>query len=68
MATKKAESSYGTATGESVEREIKAMNKGELKSGGSGKEVANLNQATVIGLSEARKSGAKVPPAPKKKG
>jgi Family of unknown function (DUF6496) len=38
----------------------------ELKSGKSGQKVTNPKQAVAIGLSEARKSGAKLPPAPKK--
>jgi hypothetical protein len=39
----------------------------ELKSGKSGQKVTNQKQAVAIGLSEARKSGAKLPPAKKKK-
>jgi len=39
--------------------------KGTLKSGRSGKKVTSRKQAIAIGLSEARKAGAKVP---KKKG
>ncbi len=35
--------------------------KGTLKSGGSGKKVTSRKQAIAIGLSEARKAGAKVP-------
>ncbi len=54
---------YGAAAGKSVEREMKAMHEGKLKSG-SGQNVTNPKQAIAIGLSEARKSGAKVP-APK---
>jgi hypothetical protein len=57
---------YGEAASESVEREMKAMKKGELKSGRSGKTVTNPKQAIAIGLSEARKAGAKVPPPPRK--
>jgi hypothetical protein len=38
-----------------------------LKSGKSGQKVTNQKQAVAIGLSEARKSGAKLPPAKKKK-
>jgi len=34
---------------------------GTLKSGGSGKKVTSKKQAIAIGLSEARKEGAKVP-------
>jgi hypothetical protein len=36
----------------------------ELKSGAGGKQVKNPKQAIAIGLSEARKAGAKIPPAP----
>ncbi len=39
---------------------------GELKSGGK-KKVKNPKQAIAIGLSEARKSGAKIPPNPNEK-
>jgi len=42
---------------------MKAMKQGKLKSGRSGKSVTNPRQAIAIGLSEARKAGAKVPPA-----
>lgn len=38
-----------------------AMKKGKLKSGRSGKKVTSRKQAIAIGLSEARRSGAKVP-------
>lgn len=41
------------------------MKKGELKSGRSGKKVTTHEQAVAIGLSEARKKGAKVPKPPK---
>jgi hypothetical protein len=40
---------------------MKAMKKGTLKSGRSGKKVTSRKQAIAIGLSEARESGAKVP-------
>lgn len=52
---------YGPAAGKSVEREMKAMKQGKLKSGRSGRKVTNPKQAIAIGLSEARKAGAKVP-------
>jgi hypothetical protein len=62
MATRKTSSrKYGNAAGKSVEREMKAMKQGKLKSGRSGKTVTNRKQAIAIGLSEARKAGAKVP-------
>jgi hypothetical protein len=51
---------YGPKAAKSVEREMKAFKQGKLKSG-SGRKVTNPKQAIAIGLSEARKSGAKVP-------
>ena len=53
---------YSPAAGKSVEREMKAMKEGKLRSGRSGKKVTNPKQAIAIGLSEARKAGKKVPP------
>lgn len=55
---------YSPAAGKSVEREMKAMKQGKLKSS-SGQKVTNPKQAIAIGLSEARAAGKKVPP-PKK--
>jgi hypothetical protein len=52
---------YSPAASASVEREMKAMKEGKLKSGRSGKTVTNPKQAIAIGLSEARKAGKKVP-------
>jgi len=51
---------YSPKASKSVEREMKEFKQGKLKSG-SGKKVTNPKQAIAIGLSEARKSGAKVP-------
>ncbi len=56
---------YSPAAARSVEREMKAMKAGKLKSG-SGQRVTNPKQAVAIGLSEARKAGKKVPPPPEK--
>ncbi len=39
----------------------------QLKSGSTGEKVRNPKQAIAIALSEARKAGAKIPPAPGKK-
>jgi hypothetical protein len=41
--------------------------KGKLKSGKSGKKVTSRKQAIAIGLSKARKKGAKSPNASKRK-
>jgi uncharacterized protein DUF6496 len=54
---------YGSAAGKQVEIEMREFKQGKLKSGRSGKTVTNPKQAIAIGLSEARKKGAKVPPA-----
>jgi hypothetical protein len=56
---------YGKKAQEKVERAMHEMKEGKLKSGRSGKTVTNPKQAVAIGLSEARKSGAKMPPPPK---
>lgn len=63
-AKKSSERKYGPAASNSVEREMKAMKAGTLESGRSHTKVTNPKQAIAIGLSEARKAGAKVPPAP----
>ena len=44
-----------------VKRAMHEMKRGELKSGRSGKTVKSRKQAIAIGLSEARKAGAKIP-------
>ncbi len=53
---------YGLGASKKVETEMRAMKQGKLKSG-SGQKVTNPRQAIAIGLSEARKEGAKVPKA-----
>jgi hypothetical protein len=52
---------YSPSVGKDVEREMKAMKQGKLKSGRSGKKVTSRKQAIAIALSEARKEGKKVP-------
>ena len=52
---------YGKRAGEKVEKAMEEMKEGKLKSGRSGKKVTSRKQAIAIGLSEARKEGAKVP-------
>ncbi|HEY3121928.1 MAG TPA: DUF6496 domain-containing protein [Vicinamibacteria bacterium] len=66
MAQKKSRSrkggrQYGQAASDKVERAMHEMKRGKLKSGRSGKRVKSRKQAIAIGLSEARKRGAKVP-------
>ncbi len=52
---------YGRAAGTSVERAMRKRKRGTLKSGKSRRRVTSRKQAIAIGLSEARKKGAKVP-------
>ncbi len=76
MATKKKSSAKQSSSGSDPKSKRIVKNKmatvmdefkqHELKSGKSGQKVTNQKQAVAIGLSEARRSGAKLPPAPKK--
>ena len=52
---------YGKKASEKVKRAMHERKKGKLKSGRSGKKVKSRKQAIAIGLSEARRAGAKVP-------
>ena len=52
---------YGNASARNVKRAMHEMKRGELKSGRSGRTVRSRKQAIAIGLSEARRAGAKVP-------
>jgi len=52
---------YGKKASQKVERAMHERKRGTLKSGRSGKKVTSRKQAIAIGLSEARKSGSKVP-------
>jgi Family of unknown function (DUF6496) len=52
---------YGKKASEKVERAMHERKRGTLKSGRSGKKVTSKKQAIAIGLSEAPKSGARVP-------
>ena len=51
---------YSEKAGDKVEKSMHEMKERTLKSG-SGKKVTSKKQAVAIGLSEARKEGAKVP-------
>jgi Family of unknown function (DUF6496) len=57
---------YGKTAQKKVGEVLKEFKEGKLKSGRSGKKVTSRKQAVAIGLSEARKKGAKVPPPPNK--
>lgn len=52
---------YGKKASTKVKRAMHERKQGTLKSGRSGKKVKSRKQAIAIGLSEARREGAKVP-------
>lgn len=52
---------YSKGASKYVKRAMRKRKKGTLRSGRSGKKVKSKKQAVAIGLSEARKKGAKVP-------
>jgi hypothetical protein len=55
---------YGKKAAEKVERVMRERKRGTLRSGSSGRKVTSRKQAIAIGLSEARRAGAKVPRQP----
>jgi hypothetical protein len=57
---------YSKASQKEVEKEMKRYNKGTAHSGAKLKPVKSRKQAIAIGLSKARKKGAKVPRTPSK--
>jgi len=52
---------YSKAAGKKIEKTMKEMKAGTLRSGRSKKKVKSRKQAIAIGLSEARRAGKKVP-------
>jgi hypothetical protein len=52
---------YGEKASKKVEKAMHERKAGTLRSGSSGKKVTSRKQAIAIGLSEARRSGGKVP-------
>ena len=52
---------YGKKAAQKVKRAMHERKRGTLKSGRSGKKVTSRKQTIAIGLSEARRAGAKVP-------
>jgi hypothetical protein len=52
---------YSRASGRKVRRAMHEMKRGKLRSGRSRRKVKSRKQAIAIGLSEARRSGARVP-------
>lgn len=54
-------SRYGPKAQQLVRSAMRRRKRGTLRSGRSGRKVTNKKQAIAIGLSEARRKGAKVP-------
>lgn len=52
---------YGKKASTKVKKAMHERKRGTLRSGRSGKKVTSRKQAIAIGLSEARRAGAKVP-------
>ena len=52
---------YSKSASKDVKSAMHKKKRGTLKSGRSGKKVTSRKQAIAIGLSEARKTGKKVP-------
>jgi hypothetical protein len=52
---------YSRGAGKAVKSAMRRRKRGSLRSGRSGKKVTSRKQAIAIGLSEARKKGARVP-------
>ena len=57
---------YGKKAQDKVEKTMHEYKRGQLRSGKSEKRVTSRKQAIAIGLSKARKAGAKVPRAPRR--
>jgi hypothetical protein len=58
---------YSKAAEKKIEKVMRERKRGTLRSGRSGKKVTSRKQAIAIGISEARKAGAKVPKKAAKK-
>ena len=52
---------YGKKASQKVRAAMRERKRGTLKSGRSGRKVKSRKQAIAIGLSQARRAGAKVP-------
>ena len=57
---------YGEKAQRKVKKAMHERKRGTLRSGRSGRKVKSRKQAIAIGLSEARRAGAKVPRRKKK--
>ena len=58
---------YSKKAQRKVKRVMHERKRGTLRSGSTGKKVTSRKQAIAIGLSEARRAGAKVPKKPRRR-
>ena len=58
---------YGKMAQRKVKKAMHERKRGTLRSGRSGKKVRSRKQAIAIGLSEARRAGARVPRKPRRR-
>ncbi|RJQ32893.1 hypothetical protein C4572_00270 [Candidatus Parcubacteria bacterium] len=58
---------YGKNARQTISRAMHKYGRGKLKSGKGRGKARSARQAVAIGISEARKKGQKVPPAPKRR-
>ncbi len=58
---------YGKKAQRKVEKAMHERKRGTLRSGRSGKKVTSRKQAIAIGLSQARRAGARVPRKPRRR-
>jgi hypothetical protein len=65
--TAMAKRKYGKKASQKVAKAMRERKRGTLRSGRSGKKVKSRKQAIAIGLSQARRAGAKVPRKKSKK-
>ena len=59
---------YGPRASSTVERAMREMKRGKLRSGRSHKRVTSREQAIAIGLLDAGRAGGKVPALPRSRG
>ena len=52
---------YGPKAKKKIAKVMREWKRGTLRSGGKGRKVKSQDQAVAIGISEARRAGAKVP-------
>lgn len=57
---------YGPKAQQKVKKAVHEYKRGKLRMGKSGKKVKSRKQAIAIGLSQARKAGAKTPRSSKR--